>query len=304
MRTLFTILLCAICTYTGAVQAQSNTDNTQQESPWIDRPWDLRYVLHIKDQESWESSQRVAGRINAEPGKKYFSWSALFHPVFEVPVLQLKYTLDKSFSVVPIEFDQGGFVTTANTSPTPLRGKLSKTLSMVLIDGEDRNRPYSILGAWFTGLGDVSTHWAPALCDSNEAPNAVMVRFDTYLYGKLFKATSHSKTFGCREWAYQLYDDNRPYIDVTSYVPKDDDFEHGAYIRDVKGWARFGDKKPIIGKHETTWYCLYDCPNGEPPGQIANIKAWARANGWSAPKRPTKSPTFVDPPAKQGTYPQ
>lgn len=303
MKTLLKFLLCALCLHAGAIYAQSSADKSRQESPWIDRPWDFRYVLYIKGLGSWESSQRVATKLNAEPNRKYFSWSALFQPVHEIPVVQLKATLEPAFSVVPIEFDKAGNVTTKNTSLTPLRGKLRKTLSIVLVDGEDRNRPYSVLGEWFTGLGDVSTHWAPALCDGNEVPDAVTVRFDTYLYGSLFKAHAQSKTFGCREWAYQLYDDSRPYIDLTSYVPKDDLFFHGTYIRDVMGWARFGDKKPVIGKHENTWYCLYDCPNGEGPGEIADIKAWARANGWPVPKRPTKSPTFVDPPAQQGTYP-
>jgi hypothetical protein len=124
------------------------------------------------------------------------------------------------------------------------------------------------------------------------------------LYGKLFKPDEFSTTFGCREWAYQLYDDARPYIDVTSYVPKGKTFEHGTYIREFIGWGRFGDKKPIIGKHRAVWYCLYDCPNGEQPGPIADIKAWAQKNGWPVPKPPTKVPTFPDPPAKAGTYPR
>lgn len=303
MNTLIKSLLIALCVHAGAVQAQSSGDKSRQEPPWIDRPWDLRYVLRIKEQESWNISRENAVKRNAEPGRKHFSWSALFQPAYEIPVVQLKATLEPAFSVVPIEFDKAGNVTTPNTSPTPLRGKLSKLFYIDLVDGENQSYREYTLGNWFTGLGDVSTHWAPALCDGMEMPNAVTVRFDTYLYGKLFKAHSQSKTFGCREWAYQLYDDNRPYIDVTSYVPKDELFKEGAYIRDVMGWARFGDKKPVIGKHENTWYCLYDCPNGEAPGQIADIKAWAHANGWQVPKRPTKSPTFVDPPAKQGTYP-
>jgi hypothetical protein len=297
-------LLFALCIFASVAQAQSPARASPQESPWINRPWSLRYVLYITDQGGWESAQRVAKKINDEPRSKYFSWESFFSASAFIPIPKKIGTIEKGLTVVPIEFDQNGKVTTPHTSPTPLHGKLTNTLKISLVDGDADKHRQSILGVWFTGLGDVSTHWAPALCDSNEQPDAAQIRSDGYLYGRLFKATPFSKTFGCREWAYQLYDNSRPYIDVTSYVPKDEFYPHGTYIRDFMGWARFGDKKPIIGKHEATWYCLYDCPKGEAPGPIADIQAWASANGWRVPKRPAKSPTFVDPPAKQGTYTQ
>jgi hypothetical protein len=90
---------------------------------------------------------------------------------------------------------------------------------------------------------------------------------------------------------------------VTSYVREGKVYPKYTYIRDFIGWARFGDKKPVIGKHEKDWYCLHDCPAGEKPGLIADIKAWSTKNGWTVPKPPTKAPTFVDPPARAGTYP-
>jgi hypothetical protein len=297
-------LLFALCLLAGVAQAQSPARASPQESPWINRPWGLRYVLYVTDQRGWEISRDLADKDNAKLGPKYFSWESFFKPVSTFSIPQTANTFERGFSVVPIEFDQSGKVTTLHSSPIPLHGKLTNILRISLVDGDADKHRQSILGVWFTGLGDVSTHWAPALCDSNEQPNAAQIRSDGYLYGRLFKATPFSKTFGCREWAYQLYDNSRPYIDVTSYVPKDDFYPHGTYIRDFMGWARFGDKKPVIGKHEATWYCLYDCPKGEAPGPIADIQAWAGANGWRVPKRPTKSPTFVDPPAKQGTYPQ
>jgi hypothetical protein len=297
-------LLFALCIFASVAQAQSPARTSPQESPWINRPWGMRYVLYITDKGGWESALRVAKKINAEPGQKYFMWESLFKPLTTFPTPQSIGTIERGFSVVPIEFDQSGKVTTPNTSPAPLQGKLTTNLDIDLVDGEDQSRKDYNLGIWFTGLGDVSTHWAPALCSLRQQPDAATVRSSLYLYGKLFKVDPYSITFGCREWAYQLYDDSRPYIDVTSYVPKDEFYPHGTYIRDFMGWARFGDKKPIIGKHEATWYCLYDCPKDEAPGPIADIQAWASANGWRVPKRPTKSPTFVDPPAKQGTYPQ
>ncbi len=158
------------------------------------------------------------------------------------------------------------------------------------------------LGFWFTGLGDVSTHWAPAICVSNQKPDAAQVRSDGYLYGRLFKPNSQSTTFGCREWAYQLYNPDRPYIDVTSYVPKDADYPDGSYIREFIGWTRFDDKKPVIGKDGKTWICLHDCPNGDKPGVIPDIKVWVNQNGWALPTPPSQMPMFPDPPGKTGVY--
>ncbi len=109
---------------------------------------------------------------------------------------------------------------------------------------------------------------------------------------------------GCREWAYQIKEPGRPYIDVTSYIPKRfDDYGPGTYIHETIGWARFEDHKPIIGKHEYLWYCLHDCPGDDLPGVIPDIKAWAAKNGWKAPQPPTRVPVFPDPPAKSGYYP-
>jgi hypothetical protein len=125
-----------------------------------------------------------------------------------------------------------------------------------------------------------------------------------YLYGSLFKADEYSTTFGCREWASQLYDPARPYIDVTSYVPVARSTSYESFIRPFIGWARAGDKKPVIGKHESAWYCLHDCPGDDRPGVILDISRWAAANGWKTPKPPTKVPTFPDPPTVPGFYPQ
>lgn len=143
-------------------------------------------------------------------------------------------------------------------------------------------------GSWGWEIG--SELFAPGLCAEHEYPNP----FGGGRYDKGFKPNAIDGGFGCREWAYQLYDDERPYIDVTSYERKTKLDPHGTYIREFIGWARFGDKKPIIGKDSNTWICLLDCPNGEQPGIIPDIKAWASKNGWSVPKRPKKQPQFPD----------
>jgi hypothetical protein len=301
-------LLFALCLLAPTVQAQNPLRSNPQETPWINRAWGLRYVLYVTDQRGWEISRDLAEKNNAKPGQKYFRWYSLFKPLKTFAIAQTDDTFERGLSVVHIEFDHNGQVTTPHASPTTLQGKLTTDQYIDLVEGEGQDRRDYTLGIWFTGLGDVSTHWAPALCPTYQQPDAAQILSDGYLYGRFFRAkpggvAPGGQTFGCREWAYQLYNDRHHYIDVTSYVPKDETYPYGTYIRDFKGWARFGDKKPVIGKHEATWYCLHDCPKGEAPGPIANIHVWASANGWRSPKRPTKSPTFVDPPAKQGTYP-
>jgi hypothetical protein len=245
------------------------------------------------------SDRRTEEDANA---RKPRTLARAFKPSATIPSPEYP-AIDEPFSIIPIEFDKEGFVTTPNTESVPLRGRIDRIQSVVLSMGDAPRSPQYLIAFWFTGLGDVSTHWAPAICASNQTPDAAQVRSDGYLYGRLFKPNAQSTTFGCREWAYQLYDPGRPYIDVTSYVPKDEYFPEGSYVREFIGWARFGDKKPVIGKHGKTWLCFHDCPGGDKPGAIPDIKAWAARNGWNAPKPPTKAPTFPDPPATSGKYP-
>jgi len=290
----------------GAAEAAASSLEVKRDGlhTWVERPWDMRYFIQIIGEgPPWSSRKDGAMKRNARPGTTFFDWEEFMDPAYKLKLVDSQSFDPTGFNVVLIEFDKEGFVTTKNTHPTPLRGRLNRLQSLVLSAGDGpRDRTYH-LAIWFTGIGDASTHWAPAFCNTDQQPDPAMVRSDGYLYGKYYKADEFSTTFGCREWAYQLYDDQRPYIDVTSYVPKGKTFPSGTYIRDFIGWARFGDKKPVIGKHEDTWYCLHDCPGGAQPGAIPDIKAWATDNGWPVPKPPTKAPTFVDPPAQPGTYP-
>lgn len=319
MKAIALAVICGLLLTSISACAQPKLDVPEASSPsaegarggsrsrshaWIDRPWEARYFLFVDASDMWKSRQARAAKNNAAEGASYFWWYEFFDPVAIVAAKPSEFLGSQDFAVVAIEFDKQGFVTTKHSHKGLLRGRLNESLNITLSAGEEPNARLYKLGKWFTGLGDVSIHWAPGLCSVGQQPDAAQVRSDTYLYGRLFKATEFSTTFGCREWAYQLYDDERPYIDVTSYVPKGKTFEHGSYIREFIGWARFGDKKPVIGKHEDAWYCLYDCPGGERPGKIADIQAWAVRNGWAAPRPPTKAPAFPDPPAKPGTYPK
>lgn len=271
---------------------------------WIERPWEMRYFLLVKELYVWEHSKQRAVKDNAKPNTTYFQWEEFFDPTTTLLAKPSEFFGEQKFAVVTMEFDKQGFVTTANNHPAPLRGRLNLLRKFVLSGGEGpTDRQYN-LAHWFTGIGDASTDWAPGFCDVDQRPDAAQVKSSSYLYGSLYEVDESRTTFGCREWAYQIYNDERPYIDVTSYVREGKTYPKYTYIRDFIGWARFGDKKPVIGKHEKDWYCLHDCPAGDKPGLIPDIKVWAAKNGWTVPKPPTKAPTFVDPPAKVGTYPQ
>jgi hypothetical protein len=230
-------------------------------------------------------------------------WQEFFDPLAVVEVKPGEISDVQHFGMVVIEFDKEGFVTSPHTHPGPLRGRLNRLQYLSLAAGDDPPARVYDLAKWFTGIGDASTHWAPGFCQSDQTPNPVSVRLG-YIYSPKFKADKYDTTFACREWAYQLYDPERPYIDVTNYVWEGKGAPKHTRIRPFIGWARFGDQKPVIGNHKGVWYCLHDCPNGDRPGRIEDIQAWAKQNGWTAPKPPTKAPTFPDPPAKSGTYPR
>lgn len=270
---------------------------------WIERPWTIRYVITVTQDWPIAKQGAVMRNLKSKPGDS-LELEEIFEPVAAIAIPNPPTPRSDRFSVVAIEFDKKGFVTTDHAHGRTLRGRLNRLQYITLSAGEGPTDPLYDLGHWFTGLGDISTHWAPGLCGLKDHPSPFSKTDTLYLYGPKFEISEFGPTFGCREWAYQLYDDERPYIDVTSYVRVGKTYPKHTYINDFIGWARFGDKKPVIGQHEGYWYCLHDCPGGDKPGAIADIKAWAAKQGWRAPRPPTKAPTFPDPPARQGNYPK
>jgi hypothetical protein len=284
--------------------AQAASSVVPRRTPWLDRPWELRYFFYVTD--SWASSKRVAKRRADKAGLGALDkdWELAFEPTNFFQSRDRWAQPGDGLSVVVIEFAHDGTVKTPNSLDLPLRGRFDQLMYVTLGAGDYATQPRFNLGEWFTGIGDVSTHWAPALCGTKNMPSPFSKTDSLYLYGPKFVVDKYATTFGCREWAYQLDDTSRPYVDITSYVSKPNGLDDpGTYIRETIGWARFQDKKPVIGKHLNDWFCLHDCPNGDKPGLIPDMKAWAARNGWPEPKPPTKVPTFPDPPAKAGTYP-
>lgn len=280
----------------------------QKPIEWLGRPWELRYILYVSDH--WSITAENAQERREKAGIKMLDrdwWELLFEPQAFFPSRDKWAQPEDGLSAVVIEFDRDGKVKTPHAAGASLYGKIDRILDVTLSEGGDVNKPRYDLGFWFMGLGDVSTHWAPGLCKASEMPNPfAKTELGTgYLYGPKFEPSPIFATFGCREWAYQLQHPNRPYIDITSYMNKKDDPDgSGTYVRELFGWSRFSDEpKPVIGKHEEDWYCFHECPGGDKPGLIPDIKAWAKKNGWPVPVRPTRIPVFPDPPAKSGTYP-
>lgn len=283
---------------------------------WIERPWAISYVLVLEQPRLWKFSKDSATKGNSNLTKKFFRWEEFFDPIQVIQIPDLRSPVFNSYpedkAVLVIVFDENGFVTSPNTHQGPLRGRLNEILRIVLSEGDDVTDRTSTLGSWFMGLNeDTPMEVTPALCGGSmtkDMPDVLSVKSEFYIYGHKYKLEPESyDAFGCREWSYQLQSNSRPYIDVTSYVPKPKKgdktpYKHGAYIGDVVGWGTFGVKKPVIGKHADTWYCLYDCPDEDKPGKIEDIGAWAGRNGWKVPKPPTRMPVFVDDPRKRGVY--
>jgi hypothetical protein len=299
-------VFAVLCSVTMSVIAGPDPENPNAKNirPWIERPWAWRYLLFIRH--NWDNHKKWAEKYNEKIGPQALrrQWTPLFDATRFLQSNGKGAHPGNGFSVVVIEFDKEGKVTTPNAFGKPLNGRIDQNMQVTLAEGDsDVDRQFDI-GHWFLGLGDASTHWAPSICLITHMPSPFYKTDTTYLYGPKFEISGAFPTVGCREWAYQIKDPGRPYIDVTSYTPKRfDPYGSGNYIQETIGWAGFEDHKPIIGKHEDDWYCLHDCPGDDQPGIIPNIKAWAKRNGWKAPQPPTRVPVFPDPPAKSGYYP-
>lgn len=199
--------------------------------------------------------------------------------IYEFRLAMLIMEPDARGHVIPAK----GIASGETTVLTDLKGQLSAT------NIRGNLKKTQIIGNWLTVRTSEPAHFTPTLCEAQEMPTEENKNFRDYRYrAKIGTEQDNEGTFGCREWAFQLYNVRRPYIDVTSYlkIPR---------INRFIGWAREGDKKPVIGLNFPNWICLYDCPNGDQPGVIPDILVWAKKNGWEPPQPPAKMPMFPDP---------
>lgn len=291
-RLLFTVLFCA------ASSVAYSENETPGSRTWIERAWEFRYVMRIESPDDYEGWRKLTLRQISENDTRYaVNLDAIF-PLNTSIITDLDedtYKDDRAIATVLITFNKQAEVTSSYNWPHKLTGRLSRINDLVLASG---NGPQDILfdlGYWYTGRSDAEIEYIPAICSHTNR--------DDKRYKKGFSAKSYSKNgnFGCREWGYYLQSDKHPYIDVTSYGK--DKYGPFSYIRPVIGWGRFDvPPKPVIGKHGKVWVCLHECPNGEAPGIIPDIKAWAKANNWPVPKPPKKQPMFPDREFKRGEF--
>lgn len=244
---------------------------------WLDRPWEVRYVLFAEEAWSMQSEITVSQRLNAEqevPGKEriYLHAAALFKPSITLAVPGAR-----PIAVVLLAFDRTGRIVNQKGVLGRMSAKRDMLDTLVLINGNTSGETPYDFADWSQGIpGDVT--FSPAVCSPSN---------DRYRYQNDWSINDPAGNFGCREWTSQLYARDQPYIDVTSYSPR------GTFIGELVGWSRFEDPpKPVIGRHGTTWLCLHECPAGEKPGVIPDIKAWTAKHGYPMPERPRKQPLY------------
>jgi hypothetical protein len=277
------ILAWAILSIPAYSQVESKPTVSEH---WIERPWEIRYFLHVSSTMSMQNAADLAKELK-QKGQADLPLHLAFKPQVSIDV-QVPWRLSghDAFSSVAIAFERSGKVSTHNTENKPLQGRLNQQRWIMLVGD---NPPRYDLGIWYMGRDGNDAHMVPAICASDETPSPFSSKNENYRYHPRFKSSEVKGGFGCREWAYQLYDPERPYIDATSYE------KDGAYLREFIGFGRFDiPAKPVIAQHEKHWMCLHECPNGEKPGLIPDVRKWAKKNGWPAPKRPKKMPMFPD----------
>ena len=296
-------LLCLV-TISAMAGVDQKKPHSKQLIPWIKKPWAWRYLMFISN--DWDNYKRYEQGYNDQFGSKLLNlrWKPLFDATRFFPSHAKDAPPGSGISVVLIEFDKNGKVTTPNAFGKPLHGHTHKYTQVTLAEGAWGVKRQFDIGYWLPGLGDARTDWPLSICPFSQMPSPYSNANVGYLYGPAYEISPRFPTFGCREWTYQIKDPGRPYVDVTNYIPKSFDQDGpGTYIRETIGWARFEDHKPIIGKQENDWYCLHDCPGGDEAGIIPDIEVWADKNGWKPPQPPTRVPAFPDPPAESGYYP-
>lgn len=269
--------LSAFVFVVAAAPTANVTQRRDSSREWIERQWEIRYILFVGNGSSIGTRVRLARELNAAPDKAgrekvYLDAEEMFEPTAAFEVAG-----SERLAAVLIMFDPVGHITSKNARLRAFTAKRSMLGRIVLtFAGSTTKRGYR-LAEWSQGIpGDVS--FSPAVCTPPDG-----ARYEDGWE----KDDYYDGSFGCREWTAQLYDRERPYIDVTSYA------KHGSFIGNFVGWSRFADPhKPVIGRQGKTWLCLHDCPVGEQPGVISNITRWAEKHRYPVPTPPPTQPIY------------
>ena len=271
------VLATLICT-ASAAQAAAPAKETDPSREWLDRPWQIRYVLFMDAQKDMMQSIDSAKKSNALDRKRVETYTYLAAGGLFAQATQVITSKAGNIATVLISFDHDGRVVNNDPVLSQFTGKISLIQRLVLTPHDHpKEKPYH-LANWDQGIpGDIS--FSPAVCDP----------LDFYRYKEYWKKSDPRGHVGCREWTAQLYDPGQPYIDVTTYSKR------GNFIGELVGWSRFEDPpKPVIGMQGKQWLCLHECPAGERPGVIADLRAWTHTHGYPMPERPPRQPLSPD----------
>jgi len=300
--------------------AQSTATNIASMAlSWIDRPWEYRYVLKVEDEDAF--NRHRSAKVYVPKDRDEPAWAAGLDPFAPSWIVQGRDSENglvkgQRFVVLRVDVKEDRTVVTPSDWDVVLAARLNEHHRIVLVPRDPKPTKIVHVGEFFMGhYGASDTRYSPAICSQNFGDDVLPAhgaRGGRYV-NKDFDPISHGY-FGCREWAAQLYDSRRPYIDVTSYEyevdydkppiksgphkgdhPFKKPLTTAPFIKHFIGFSRFEDPpKPVIGNHEGQWLCLNDCPDGESPGQIADIKAWAAKRSWPVPQRPKNVREFMD----------
>lgn len=272
----------------GAVLAAATTnaplppmaDAAPTTPRWISRQWEFRYILRVDRPFTFLTAEEYFKKPQTSERKQPRSFEGAFGTTATIQVRPDAPNNDGAVSIQVIEFDPYGLVRTSSMTGRKLTVQISSDFDIYFSGGPGPDDPLMRVAHLEVDPHGDETEYMPAIC-SDVDMNA--------RYKRAFKASGAAGNFGCREWGYQLRNNDYPYIDITSHQ------KEGARIRPIIGWGRFDvAPKPVIGKFENTWLCLHECPDGARPGVIPDIKAWADKRDWPLPDKPKRQPMFPD----------
>ena len=166
--TFFFRVLAALIFAASATHAASPTKKRDPSREWLDKRWEIRYVLFMDAQKYMRRSVQFAKKRNALDGKQsepyvYLNAKELFTQSTQVITSKTAHT-----ATVLISFDRNGCVINNDPVLSQYTGKISLIRSLVLTrNNEPYEKPYKIAN-WDQGIpGDIS--FSPAVCTTLDA---------------------------------------------------------------------------------------------------------------------------------------
>ena len=233
----------------------------------------------------WDTQKKMAELTNEKIGPQALDgeWMPLFDATHFFQSKNKGAHPGNGISVIVIEFDKDGKVTSPHTFGKPLHGRIGNAriglasvdqpVAVTLASGDPGVDPQFDFGWWFLGLSDASIHSAPSICSGTHMSSFYDLIDSSYLYGPALHISIEFATVGCREWAYQIKKYGRPYIDVTSYIPKPcyrKGLEH--YIHETMGGRVSGITNPSSASTKMTGIAFTIAHAATGPALFATLK--------------------------------